>query len=102
MSEFINIADLKDPHDPQGRTYRQINNAAQHKFTVNSLVEIHNGVRLFIAKQTRDCDGTPLYSLTPEIRDEDDPLKEFCWVHGYSEDGMKIINEWTPEKEGVV
>ena len=91
MPEFINIADLKDPNDPQGRTYRQVNNATPHKFGVGVLVELDSGVRLFTAKLTRDCDGTPLYSLTHQTRDDDYPLNELYWVHGFSEDGMKAV-----------
>jgi len=93
MSEFINIADLKNPNDPQGRTYREINNANSHKFGLGVLVELESGIRLFIAKQTRDCDGTPLYSLTPELLRDDYPLNKLKWVHGYSEDGMKAALE---------
>lgn len=88
---FINIADLVDPNDPQSRTYRQVNNAKTHKYGLGVLVELDNGVRLFTAKHTRDCDGTPLYSLTPESR-EDGHLNEILWVHGYSEDGMKLVD----------
>ena len=89
MSEFQNIADLKGLDDPQGRTYRQVNNASPHKYGLGVLVEIDNGVRLFTAKQTRDCDGTPLYALTHEKRDDEHPLNEIYWVYGFSEDEMK-------------
>lgn len=92
MIEFINIADLKDPEDRKGRSYRQINNATTHKIGLGVLVELGNGVRLFTAKHTRDCDGTPLYSLTPESCD-DGYLNELYWVHGYSEDDLTTINE---------
>lgn len=97
MTQFQNIADLKDPNDPQGRTYRQVNNATPHKFGLGVLVEVDDGVRLFTAKHTRDCDGTPLYSLTHEKRD-DDFLNTMYWVHGFSEDDMKAVN--TPLKGG--
>jgi hypothetical protein len=89
---MIIVADLKDPNDPDGRSYREINNATAHKFNIGQLVELDNGVRMFIANQGRDCDGTPLYSLTPESENEDGfPLNKHLWVHGYSEDGMKSI-----------
>lgn len=58
-----NIADLKDPNDKQGRSYREVNNAKVHLFQVGDLVEVDSGIRLYITKLTRDCDGTPLYSL---------------------------------------
>lgn len=60
---FINVADLKDLNDPEGRTYREINNATKHKFKIGDLVELDNGVRLYVVFLSRDCDRTPLYSL---------------------------------------
>ncbi len=90
MIEMINVADLKDPNDQQGRTYRQVNNATPHKYGLGVLVELSNGVRLFTAKHTRDCDGTPLYSLTLESG-KGDYLNERLWVHGYSEDGVRLV-----------
>lgn len=81
---MINVADLKDPNDPQGRTYREVNNAMQHAFAIGDLVELENGVRLFVAKQTRDCDGTPLYSLTHKSGGD-------VSLHGFSEDDMERV-----------
>ena len=88
-----NIADIKDSNDPQGRTYRQVNNATPHKYGIGVLVELDNGARLFTAKQTRDCDGTPLYSLTPESGTDENncPLNEMYWTHGYPEEILKLI-----------
>lgn len=63
MAQLINIADLPDPDDDQGRSYRQVNNDTKHSFEKGELVELHNGERLFICKISRDCDGTPLYQL---------------------------------------
>ncbi|MBU8921801.1 MAG: hypothetical protein KOO63_08275 [Bacteroidales bacterium] len=88
--KFINVADLKDPSDVQRRTYREINNATEHSFSVGQLVELSNGVRMFVAKQTRDCDGTPLYSLTADDDEETAQINPYSWVHGYSEDGMAV------------
>jgi len=85
---MINIADLTDPSDTQGRTYRQVNNATAHKYGLGVLVEINNGVRLFTAKQTRDCDGTPLYNLTPFSDINEGTNKH---IYGFNEDGMKGI-----------
>lgn len=94
MVEFINIADLKDPNDANGRSYREINNAKIHRFKVGELVEIDHGVRVFIALQTRDCDGTPLYCLTPKKDDYAQITKGFAnhnWLNGWSEDSMKRV-----------
>ena len=66
---FMMIHDLKDPDDDQGRSYREVNNAKQHKLKIGQLVESANGIRLFIHQQTRDCDGTPLYVLATDTVD---------------------------------
>ena len=34
-----------------------------HKYQVGSLVELENGVRMFIHALRWDCDGTPLYNF---------------------------------------
>ncbi len=60
---MINIADLKDPNDELGRTYREINNATNHKYEYDELVELESRARMYITRLTRDCDGTPLYCL---------------------------------------
>lgn len=94
MKEFTNISDLKDPCDPLGRTYREVNSAKNHKFMVGQLVEIDHGVRLFIAKQSRDCDGTPLYCLTPRKGDYNQEREGFAnsnWINGWPEDSMKDV-----------
>jgi len=89
MSNFTNVADMVDP--VTGLTYRQINNAKKHKFQVGQLVELESGARLFVAKQTRDCDGTPLYSLTyvlPKDREFGNTIK---WVNGFNGENLKSI-----------
>tara|TARA_R110002020_G_scaffold69395_3_gene180615 strand:- start:32 stop:349 length:318 start_codon:yes stop_codon:yes gene_type:complete len=88
MPEFINIADFDSGN---GKTYRQMNNEKTHSFGLGVLVELDNGVRLFVAKHTRDCDGTLLYSLTPEYNEDTEYLKTIKWTHGYCEYGMKAV-----------
>ena len=68
---MINIADLIDPEDPKGRTYREVNNAKNHKYSVGDLVQIETKARLFVSKLPRDCDGTPLYVLGCETGRQD-------------------------------
>ncbi len=80
---FQNIADLKDPNDNQGRSYREVNNATKHSFNIGDLVELETGERLFICKLTRDCDGTPLYNLGINGID--------ATINGYSEDCLKLF-----------
>jgi len=69
------VADLKDPLDPQNRTYREINNSRIHKFGVGDIVTIDQFGNAFISRITRDCDGTPLYSIE---------------LHGIGEDDMTL------------
>jgi len=76
---FINAADLDSGN---GKTYREINNAKGHTFKVGDLVGLDNGARLFVGELTRDCDGTPLYSLSPGGK---------LLIHGHPEDGMVLI-----------
>ena len=78
-----NIADLKNPNDLQGRTYREINNATKHNFSFGDLVEIESGVRLVITRLSRDCDGTPLYWLGLNVG--------YTVSRGHPEDGIKLI-----------
>jgi len=99
---IINVADLKDPEDPQGRSYRQINHAKPHNIPLGTLVEyncasghgdMESGLRMFVVLQTRDCDGTPLYSLGPV------PHEKQChphfgndkWLNGYCEESLTPI-----------
>lgn len=74
---LINISDLKDPDDPKGRSYREVNNEKEHKYAVDDLIEI-DGKYAFIARLDRDCDGTPLYSLR---------------TNGHPEEGLKLITK---------
>jgi len=85
--EFINIADLKDPSDPQGRSYREINAEKKHGIPIGSLVELESGARAFVVGHTRDCDQAPLYSLA--IDPEDCKFSTNC---GYGEESLKPTN----------
>lgn len=71
---FVNIANLVEAN---GKTVRQNNEAKGHTIPLGSLVEIHgldsedsleseqlDGLRLFVVDHSRDCDGSPLYSLS--------------------------------------
>lgn len=70
--ELINIADIKNPET--GKTYREENNEKIHNIPLGTLVEVDfddsylenpkKGLRLFVVQHDRDCDGTPLYSLS--------------------------------------
>lgn len=45
---FVNVADLPDPNDSDGRTYREVNLAKTHNIPLGTLVELDNGARLFV------------------------------------------------------
>jgi len=79
-----NISDLIDPDDKQCRTYREVNNSTKHTISIGSLVELEHGVRMLVVKQGRDCDGTPLYSLSAFLNS----CQSF---NGYDEDSLKVI-----------
>jgi len=88
------------PSDVTGKTWKEKNLETTHKIPLWSLVEIdyedatNKGVRLLVCGHTRDCDGTPLYSLTWD-RDyyEQFVNNQYATVStgGYSEDGLKVI-----------
>lgn len=70
MVSLMNIADMADPKDDQGRTYREVNAAIEHSIPVGTLVELDGGERMFVVKHTRDCDQSPLYCLGVHGREE--------------------------------
>lgn len=87
---FINIADLEDPSDTLGRTYREINAAKSHQIPIGSLVEEKDtGVRLFVSGHTRDCDQTPLYSLS--AYQDAHEQERYPVYHGYSENSLSCV-----------
>lgn len=72
----MNIICVSDIVEANGQTVRQNNLALVHDIPLGTLVEIgdpeypdnepdsNDGVRLFVVKHSRDCDGTPLYDLS--------------------------------------
>jgi hypothetical protein len=84
---FIIIHDIVEAN---GKTIKENNLDKKHGIPVGALVEVNfedfkgNGIRLYVKKHTRDCDGTPLYSLGI-------PEDDYCNSHGYSEDCLTLI-----------
>jgi hypothetical protein len=84
--------------EENGKTIRENNLEIKHRIPVGALVEIHgsdgfswNGVRLYVREHTRDCDGTPLYSLGHREAVREHPL--FHDLHGgFSEDSLTVIS----------
>lgn len=102
MATIINVADLRDPDDPKGRSYRQVNAERQHTILIGALVELRpdddgkGGVRLFVVHHGRDCDQTPLYYLSHDPGDtvqEREGWRNRSWVGGFSEDSLSVIRE---------
>lgn len=90
MVTIINVADMTDPGDQQGRTYRQVNAEKQHAIPLGALVELETGERLRVMMHTRDCDQTPLYSLGVSGDDEDE-IGRMKWLHGYGDESLTVV-----------
>jgi hypothetical protein len=90
MVRIINVADMVNPNDPQGRTYRVTNALITHQIPVGVLVELENGERLYVKRHERDCDQTPMYSLGMEDEDRIE-----WWLPGFAEQDLTIIKPTT-------
>lgn len=103
MGYFV-IHDIKDPNDPQGRTYKEANLATRHAIPIGTLVELlpaegdggaNAGVRLYVVAHMRDCDGTPLYGMSADRDDTEVRRPGFAnpkWVHGWPEESLRPID----------
>jgi len=91
------LHDLVDQSDAEGRTIKEVNTAKEHKFAIGQLVEIELGVRLLIARQVRDCDGTPLYHLSTCLPPEPDDKEEDWWNEFQTEQWEKLFSRHYPE-----
>ena len=66
----MNTIFVADIVEKNGLTIRENNLKAEHKIPLGSLVEVNipyieeHGVRLFVVSHERDCDGSPLYTLS--------------------------------------
>lgn len=92
----FNVADLKDPDDVEGRSYREVNNSKVRTIPIGTLVELEDGVRLWVVHHGRDSDGSVLYELSPEKDDvivERIGFRNRSWHGGYPEYCLRIINK---------
>jgi len=123
----MNAINFSDIVEENGRTIRENNNELQHNIPIGSLVEVQYDewygegacqkvhARLYVVKHTRDCDGTPLYSLCKKKKmttasiivtcedgeifkfNDDISTKIYNEVkHGFAEESLKVI-EITPD-----
>lgn len=100
METIVMMHDL--PSDIPGKTWKEKNLEMAHNIPLRSLVEVsydgarNNGVRLFVCRHDRDCDGTPLYSLTWDM-DYFDRFKGLPYTTvstgGFGEDGLIVIQK---------
>ena len=89
--EFIKISNIVEDN---GKTVKENNLEKTHKYKKGTLVEMENGVRMFISGYRRDCDGTPLYCLSYE----NDPWEwennsYGCQLCGFGEDRLTPISK---------
>jgi hypothetical protein len=106
MSRPVNrISDLKDPNDPNGRSYREVNACKDHKYALGALVEIMHGARLWVVHHARDCDQTPLYCLSWNPSDttiEREGFYNAGWVTGIPEGALTFIRNVNPITRVIV
>lgn len=96
---------IGDIVEGNGKTIRENNTSHRHNIPIGTLVEIQHGefatdmefCRLYVCQHTRDCDGTPLYSLGPYGKEKHINLKNiFSLVHifnGYAENDLIVIKQ---------
>lgn len=106
-SPFIVVHDLVNPET--GNTYREDNLAKHHNIPIGALVEIvsdkedpseWDGLRLFVVRHHRDCDGTPLYGMSfdrDDLEDENPKLFNRSVLHGFPEDSLSVVQPDSPD-----
>ena len=100
MPTMINVADLVEAN---GKTVRENNAARDHTVQLGALVEIttdcpigefgsiFKGVRMFVVAHARDCDGTPLYSLSVDRNIIKDVANEQEAYDGIDDPSLKCV-----------
>jgi len=125
MTDIINIADLPiDPNDPDSPTWREHNAKMTHSIPLGSLVEVKYDTwfgdgacvkvhaRLWVVSHNRDCDGTPLYSLSDKKIEDIMHLAEYfgtgsydqfarVYEHGFSESSLTAVESTSELKRGA-
>lgn len=85
---------IHDIIESNGKTIKENNLEKRHNISIGALVELilqnddeydSKGVRLYVKRHTRDCDGTPLYSLGLNSYHETNQY------HGYPEESLRKI-----------
>jgi len=71
-----------------------VNAAKVHAIPIGALVEMENGARLFVVHHSRDCDQTPLYSLSADPEDTVLAEPRFYnrgWTNGWDEESLRVV-----------
>lgn len=106
MEKAFNFADLIS--SDTGKTFREENEEKKHNIPLGTLVEVDvddyylenpkKGLRLFVVSHDRDCDGTPLYSLSfnknwkkDKYGEKFELLNKAQIDSGYDENSLKIV-----------
>lgn len=81
-----------------GTTPKQRNLAESHICEVGDMIELKDGVRLWVVHLTRDCDGTPLYELSADKHNttggtlpNGSPCRHHKWIGPYSKYSFSAI-----------
>lgn len=106
---MTNIKMVADIVEENGKTIRQNNLEKTHSIPLGSLVEViyessdeednMAGVRMFVVKHSRDCDGTPLYDISfkrEAQKEVEDFEKELEKLHG-EEYRLAMLLKWKEE-----
>lgn len=80
---------LRNMLEANGRTIKQNNMERTHGVPLGCLVELEEGLRLYVVHHGRDCDGTLLYWLGMRRGDEREDWDQK--LGGYSEDDLTIV-----------
>lgn len=71
----VSILNISDLVEANGKTWKENNLELQHSIPLFTMVEVElesseveNGMRYFVQGHSRDCDGTPLYRLTTDVK----------------------------------
>lgn len=110
MSDALKLMTVHNMLNPKtGKTWKEENLEKQHTIPIGTLVEVNisysnsHGLRLFVGKHVRDCDGTPLYSLcmhdpindhTAETLEElgvNEQVINLLFDGGYSDESLIVI-----------
>lgn len=108
MTEFIIIHEIVEAN---GKTVKENNLERQHNIPVGTLVEVKfddwftDGAcwkvhaRLWVVRHTRDCDGTPLYTLS-KWDSWESAEKLGSTYYGFSEGSLTLVEITEAIKRG--